>query len=82
MGYSGADFSPEKTSLSFASAAGAIELFKNGTPLAFDEEEAKKILAEKEIIIQAALGDGTSEGRAWGCDLTYEYVRINGDYRT
>jgi glutamate N-acetyltransferase/amino-acid N-acetyltransferase len=84
MGYSGADFSPEATSLSFVSSAGAIELFRLGVPLAFDEDKAKIILSEKEITIEVTLNDarGNAEGRAWGCDLTYEYVRINGDYRT
>jgi glutamate N-acetyltransferase/amino-acid N-acetyltransferase len=64
------------------SKAGAIEVFREGVPLAFDEGAAKKILAESEVTIEATLGDGNGEGRAWGCDLTYEYVRINGDYRT
>ena len=82
MGYSGAEFTPEKTSLAFASAAGTIELFRQGVPLNFDENAAKKILAESEITIEAALADGNAEGWAWGCDLTYEYVKINGDYRT
>jgi glutamate N-acetyltransferase/amino-acid N-acetyltransferase len=82
MGYAGAEFTPEKTSLSFASAAGTIELFRQGVPLDFDEDAAKKILAESEITIEAALVDGNAEGWAWGCDLTYEYVKINGDYRT
>ena len=82
MGYSGAEFTPQKTSLSFTSAAGTIELFRQGVPLNFDEDAAKKILAESEITIEAALADGNAEGWAWGCDLTYEYVKINGDYRT
>jgi glutamate N-acetyltransferase/amino-acid N-acetyltransferase len=82
MGYSGAEFTPEKTTLLFSSAAGTIELFRRGVPLDFDEEAAKKILSEQEIIIEAALDDGDAEGWAWGCDLTYEYVKINGDYRT
>jgi glutamate N-acetyltransferase/amino-acid N-acetyltransferase len=82
MGYSGANFTPEKTSLAFSSTAGTIELFRQGVPLNFDEAAAKKILAESEITIEAALADGNAEGWAWGCDLTYEYVKINGDYRT
>jgi glutamate N-acetyltransferase/amino-acid N-acetyltransferase len=82
MGYSGADFTPEKTSLAFKSKTGTVELFRLGVPLDFDEAAAKNILSESEIVIEAELGDGSAEGYAWGCDLTYEYVRINGDYRT
>ena len=59
-----------------------IAVFKNGVPLNFDEALAKKILGEKEVEILVELQDGKAEGRAWGCDLTYDYVKINGDYRT
>jgi len=59
-----------------------IAVFENGVPLNFDEALAKKILGEKEVEILVKLQDGKAEGRAWGCDLTYDYVKINGDYRT
>ena len=82
MGYSGGSFTPEKTSVSFASAAGRIQVFKEGVPLDFDEELARRILSEDETCIEVELQDGNCSGTAWGCDLTYEYVKINGDYRT
>lgn len=82
MGYSGGNFTPEKASVSFASAAGWIQVFKDGVPLDFDEELARRILGEDETRIEVQLQDGTCSGTAWGCDLTYEYVKINGDYRT
>jgi glutamate N-acetyltransferase/amino-acid N-acetyltransferase len=55
---------------------------KHGVPIAFDETLAKKILQEKIIQVSATVGDGAGEATAWGCDLSYEYVRINGDYRS
>ena len=82
MGYSGAAFSPEKVDLYYSSAAGSIQVLHSGSPLAFDEAEAKKILLEKEIYVRAVLHDGCACASAWGCDLTYDYVRINGDYRS
>ncbi|MBQ7367099.1 MAG: bifunctional glutamate N-acetyltransferase/amino-acid acetyltransferase ArgJ [Spirochaetaceae bacterium] len=82
MGYSGGSFMPEKTSVSFVSAAGRIQVFKEGVPLDFDEELARRILSEDETCIEVELQDGNCSGTAWGCDLTYEYVKINGDYRT
>ena len=82
MGYSGAAFSPEKVDLNYSSAAGSIQVLHSGSPLAFDEAEAKKILLEKEIYVRAVLHDGCACASAWGCDLTYDYVRINGDYRS
>ena len=82
MGYSGGNFTPEKTSVSFVSKAGSIQVFQRGVPLNFDEELARKILTEDETCIMVELQDGTCSGTAWGCDLTYEYVKINGDYRT
>lgn len=60
----------------------SVEVFKNGTPLNFDEDLAKKILSEDEVVINVVCQDGNSSGTAWGCDLTYDYVKINGDYRT
>ncbi len=82
MGYSGGSFTPEKASVSFSSAAGQIQVFKDGVPLDFDEDLARRILGEDETSIEVQLQDGNCSGTAWGCDLTYEYVKINGDYRT
>ncbi len=82
MGYSGADFDPAGTELSFASDKGMIVVVANGEPVAFDEQLAKKILLEKEVAVLAKLNDGDATATAWGCDLSYEYVRINGDYRS
>ncbi len=82
IGYSGADVSIEKIGVSFASVKGKITVCQNGTGVEFSEEKAKEILLEKEIEICVTLGDGTAEAVAWGCDLTYDYVKINGDYRT
>ncbi|MCI5523833.1 MAG: bifunctional glutamate N-acetyltransferase/amino-acid acetyltransferase ArgJ [Treponema sp.] len=105
MGYSGFDFTPEKTCVYFSSRKGArryfdlggsekfevagcdkcggkIEVFHNGVPLDFDEEKARSVLSEEAVEILVTLEDGNAEGKAWGCDLTYDYVKINGDYRT
>ena len=82
IGYSGADADPEKIGVEFASRAGSIRVCENGAGVEFSEELAKKILSEDEILIQVSLGDGEGEAAAWGCDLTYDYVKINGDYRT
>ena len=64
------------------SAKGTISVCENGSGVAFSEEKAKEILLEKEITILVALNDGEYSSKAWGCDLTYDYVKINGDYRT
>ncbi len=100
MGYSGAEFTPEKVDVDFVSAkdskrpgftdfvgeqtgeVSSIRVFEQGVPLDFDEDLAKKILSEDEVKIMVTLQDGNAKGTAWGCDLTYEYVKINGDYRT
>ena len=82
MGYSGAEFDPEKVDVSFRSAAGEVEVCKAGSPVDFSEERAKAVLSENEILISVSLGEGGYSAEAWGCDLTYDYVRINGDYRT
>ncbi len=82
MGYSGADFDPEKVKLIFESAAGRVDVFADGKALAYSEEEATKILSEPEVTVIADLNDGTKAATAWGCDLTYDYVRINADYRS
>lgn len=82
LGYSGEFFTPEKTSLYFTNSKGTIKVFDHGVPLHFDEDFAKIILTEPEVGIHVELEDGSAEGKAWGCDLTYDYVKINGDYRT
>ena len=82
IGYSGADVDVTKVNVSFASAAGSIDVCKNGAGIDFSEEKAKEILIKDEIQIIIALGDGSGAACAWGCDLTYDYVKINGDYRT
>ena len=82
IGYSGADVDVKKIDVSFRSAAGEILVCKDGAGVAFSEEIAKQILLEKEIDILVALNDGDFSATAWGCDLTYDYVKINGDYRT
>ena len=82
IGYSGADVDVNKIDVAFRSKAGYIEVCKNGAGVPFSEEEAKKILLEKEIEILVSLNAGFEAATAWGCDLTYDYVKINGDYRT
>ena len=82
IGYSGASVDVTKVDVSFVSAKGSIPVCKNGAGIEFSEELAKEILLESEINVVITLGDGNGCATAWGCDLTYEYVRINGDYRT
>ena len=82
IGYSGAAVDVNKIDVSFKSDKGEIAVCKNGAGIAFSEEIAKEILLEKEIEIMVALNDGDCGSTAWGCDLTYDYVKINGDYRT
>ena len=82
IGYSGADVDVNKIDVSFASEKGEIAVCKNGAGVSFSEEKAKEILLEKEINILVNLNDGNFSASAWGCDLTYDYVKINGDYRT
>lgn len=82
MGYSGVEFDPEKADISFASSAGTILVCKDGKGVNFDEDQAKKILTEEEVIIDITIAEGDAEATCWGCDLTYDYVKINGDYRT
>jgi len=82
LGYSGADIDVTGVSVSFRSSAGEIAVCEHGAGIAFCEDLAAKILAESEIVIDIGLTDGTASATAWGCDLTYDYVKINGDYRT
>ena len=82
IGYSGAQVDVHKVNVSFRSKAGTITVCENGSGIPFSEELAKTILLEDEIDILVSLNSGTAQASAWGCDLTYEYVKINGDYRT
>ena len=82
IGYSGADVDVSKIDVSFRSPKGEIPVCKDGAGIPFSEEIAKEILLEKEIEILVSLGSGDCTASAWGCDLTYDYVKINGDYRT
>ena len=82
MGYSGEAFDPEKVDVSFASAAGEIAVCANGRGLEFDEDKAKRILTEHDVEIRITMGEGGAACTCWGCDITYDYIKINGDYRT
>ena len=82
MGYSGAQFDPEKVDLFFESAAGRIQIIENGVAVDYSEEEATRILSEPEVTAIADVKLGTESATAWGCDLTYDYVKINADYRS
>ena len=82
MGYSKAPFRPEYVSVAFESAAGSVAVCEKGAALDFDEDLAKKVLSESEVTIAVDVNEGEDSATAWGCDLTYDYVKINGDYRT
>ena len=82
MGYSGAEFDPEKVDLFFESAAGKLQIIENGVALDYSEEEATKILSESEVTAVADIKMGDFTATAWGCDLTFDYVKINADYRS
>lgn len=82
MGYSGAMFDPEKVDLYFESAAGKLKIIENGVALPYSEEEATKILSEPEVTATADIKMGEATATAWGCDLTFDYVKINADYRS
>lgn len=82
IGYSGADVDVNKVGVSFRSNKGEITVCVDGAGVDFSEEIAKEILLERDIEIIVTLGDGAGSAKAWGCDLTYDYVKINGDYRT
>ena len=82
LGYSNIDFDPEKVDISFSSTAGNILVCKDGSPVIFDESKAKEILFQNEIKILIDIKQGNSKATCWGCDLTYDYVKINGDYRS
>lgn len=82
MGYSGANFDPEKVDLYFESAAGKLQIIENGVAVDYSEEEATKILSEDYVTAIADIKMGEATATAWGCDLTYDYVKINADYRS
>lgn len=82
IGYAGVETDVTKVSVSFCSNSGSISVCKDGSGIDFSEEVAKKVLSEDEIIIEIGLGDGDAKATAYGCDLTYDYVKINGDYRS
>ncbi len=82
MGYSKAPFRPEFVDIRFTSAAGTVAVCEKGAGLPFDEALAKKVLTQDEVIIDVSLNEGEAQATCWGCDLTYDYVKINGDYRT
>lgn len=82
MGYSGAQFDPERVDLFFESAAGRLQIIKDGVAAAYSEEKATEILSEPEVTAVADIKMGESKATAWGCDLTFDYVKINADYRS
>lgn len=82
VGYADAEFDINMVDVDLASNAGKIAVCRNGSGVPFSEEEAKEILSEEEIKVIVSIGDGECSAAAWGCDLTYDYVKINGDYRS
>ncbi len=82
MGYSGAEFDPEKVDLYFESEAGRLQIIENGTALDYSEEKAAEILSQPKVTVIADIKEGDVEAAAWGCDLTHEYITINADYRS
>lgn len=82
LGYSGAAFDPENMELYFQSKAGQIQIYKDGIATEYSEEDATRILSEEEVTVLADMKMGEAEATAWGCDLTYDYVKINADYRS
>ena len=82
IGYADAQFDINKIDVNLASSKGVVAVCRNGNGVEFSEDEAKKILSEDEICIEVYCNEGNADAVAWGCDLTYDYVRINADYRT
>ncbi len=82
MGYSGADFNPDKVDLFFESKAGKIQIFKEGVATDYSEEVATNILSQNEVTVHIHMNIGNQSATAWGCDLSYDYVKINADYRS
>ena len=81
-GYSGADFDPEKVDIFFKSEAGELQIVKDGTATDYSEEKATEILSQNPVIAIADVKQGDASATAWGCDLTFDYVKINADYRS
>ena len=82
MGYSGAQFDPERVDLYFESAAGSLQIIKDGVAVDYSEEQATVVLSQPEVTAVADVKMGTATATAWGCDLTFDYVKINADYRS
>ena len=82
LGYSGVMFDPEKVELFFQSKSGQIQIYKDGVATDYSEEEATKILSDPEVTVLVDMKCGEASATAWGCDLTYDYVKINADYRS
>ena len=82
LGYSGVDFDPEKVDIAFESAAGTIDIVKDGIAADYSEDEATNILSEEKVTARINVHNGEEEATAWGCDLTHDYVSINADYRS
>lgn len=82
LGYSGVQFDPERVTLYFESKAGKLKIYENGLDAGYSEEEATKILSEPEVTVLVDMNMGSETATAWGCDLTYDYVKINADYRS
>ena len=82
MGYSGAQFDPEKVDLFFESKAGKLQIIENGVALPYSEEKATEILSQEKVTVTADIKEGGYEAAAWGCDLTHGYIEINADYRS
>ena len=82
VGYAPAEFDISQVAVTLASRAGSVDVCKNGAGIDFSEDVAKTVLLEDEIQILVSIGDGPVSATAWGCDLTYDYVKINGDYRS
>lgn len=82
LGYTGIEFDLNKTSINFTSDGKRVDLMENGVPLEFSEKQAKTVLSAEEIEVNITLGEGSESATAWGCDLSYDYVKINADYRT
>ena len=82
LGYAGVDFDPQKIELFFQGGGKQIQIFKDGTGTDYSEEKASEILAQPEVCILVDMKMGEAQATAWGCDLTYDYVKINADYRS
>ena len=82
MGYSGASFDPEQVDIQISSENGTVKLVENGKAAEYDEAFATKVLSPKKVTVLADVKQGEASATAWGCDLTYDYVKINADYRS